>query len=109
MTVSKQYSKMSREELEAEIKELRVAAQKAEAKGMINEYAVHERKILMAEAYMLDPDTFRSGETYPIANSGGESFMIKYMNGVFAWGWRDGNSGLEAVPISVLTREDRGL
>ncbi|WP_343033692.1 YfhH family protein [Alkalicoccus luteus] len=106
--MNKQYSRMSREELEAEIKELRVAAQKAEAKGMINEYAVHERKILMAEAYMLDPSVFRSGETYSIANSGGESFKINYMNGVFAWGWRDGSSSLEAVPISVLTKEDGG-
>ncbi|PRO65473.1 YfhH family protein [Alkalicoccus urumqiensis] len=100
--MTQQYSSMTKGELEQEIKELRVLAQKAEAKGMINEYAVHERKRVMAEAYLLDPDSFKPKETYVIRDSPGEPFEISYMNGVFAWGYRNGGSKLEAVPISVL-------
>ncbi len=99
--MDKQYSRMTKEELEAEIAELRVLAQKAEAKGIINEYAVHERKIIMAEAYLLNPDDFKPGTTYAMQGSG-EGFKISYMNGIFAWGYREGVSTIEAVPISVL-------
>ncbi|CAM3901831.1 YfhH family protein [Alkalicoccus chagannorensis] len=97
-----QYSRMTEEALREEIKELRVAAQKAEAKGMINEYAVHERKILMAEAYLLDPADYEAGAVYSMKDDPAETFEINYMNGVFAWGYRNSGKKLEAVPISVL-------
>lgn len=101
--MDKQYSRMSPQEIEEEIAELRVLAQKAEAKGMINEYAVHERKIIMAEAYLLDPEAFKPKTEYKIKGTEDEVFLIRYLNGVFAWGHRNGSSKLEAVPISILT------
>ncbi|WP_090841881.1 YfhH family protein [Alkalicoccus daliensis] len=100
--MDKQYSRMSPKEIEEEIAELRVLAQKAEAKGMINEYAVHERKIIMAEAYLLDPAMFKPREKYQIKGTPEEVFTIRYLNGVFAWGHRNDASKLEAVPISIL-------
>ncbi|QKS70610.1 YfhH family protein [Paenalkalicoccus suaedae] len=104
--MGEQYSRMTNQELQAEIRELRVLAQKAEAKGMINEYAVHERKILMAEAYMMDPKAYKSKQTYLLKdNDAGETFTISYMNGIFAWGHRSGHTKLEAVPISILDQQ----
>lgn len=100
--MDKQYSRMTADEIAAEIAELRVLAQKAEAKGMINEYAVHERKIIMAEAYLLDPADFKPKTTYRLKESGDETFTIRYLNGVFAWGYRNNGKELEAVPISIL-------
>jgi hypothetical protein len=103
--MKQKYSQMSRAQLEAEIAEMRVLAQKAEAKGMINEYAVHERKILMAEAYLLDPADFKPKEIYIVKDSG-DTFEISYINGVFAWGYRNKGAKLEAVPISILAQKN---
>lgn len=103
--MDKQYSRMTPEEIEAEIGELRVLAQKAEAKGMINEYAVHERKIIMAEAYLLNPEDFKPKSTYRLQESE-EMFTIRYLNGIFAWGYRNDGSELEAVPISILGKKE---
>ncbi|MBU9711835.1 YfhH family protein [Evansella tamaricis] len=99
--MDKRYSQMTVEELRAEVAELKVKAQKAEQMGMINEFAVHERKMLMAQAYMMDPKDFKSGETYEIIGST-DHFTITYMNGVFAWGNRNRSKEEEALPISVL-------
>ena len=98
----KKYSEMSMAELQTEIGELKVKAQKAEQQGMINEFAVHERKMLMAQAYLLDPKDFNGGERYEFKDQPEEYFDIEYMNGVFAWGYRKEAETLEAVPISVF-------
>lgn len=103
--VDKKYSEMSMAELQTEIGDLTVKAQKAEQRGMISEYAVHERKILMAQAYLLDPDDFRKGERYVFKDDEDTYFDIDYLNGVFAWGYRSGSSKLEAVPISVFGKQ----
>lgn len=103
--MEKRYSLMSQQELMAEIAELKVKAQKAEQMGMVNEYAVHERKMTMAQAYMMDPSSFKSGETYEIRDAENETFKIKYMNGVFAWGFRNNDTQEEALPISMLGKK----
>ncbi len=73
---------------------------------MVNEFAVLERKILMAKAYLLNPDEFHSNEVYEIEQDPGSFFKISYMNGVFAWGTRlDGQEKEEALPISMLKRK----
>ncbi|WP_096187910.1 YfhH family protein [Evansella halocellulosilytica] len=100
--MEKRYSQMTKEELTEEIAELKVKAQKAEQMGMVNEYAVHERKMTMAKAYMMDPEEFNVGATYDIIGSSGETFTIAYMNGIFAWGKRNDNREEEALPISLL-------
>ncbi|CDQ20379.1 Protein of unknown function [Halobacillus karajensis] len=107
--MEKRYSEYTQEELHQEIAALTEKAQKAEQLGMVNEFAVHERKIVMAKSYMMNPEDFEAGETYEIDGDPGYSFYIEYMNGVFAWGYRKnghdmkpGGGGEEALPISML-------
>jgi len=106
----KRYSEMTEHELNQEIATLTEKARKAEQMGMVNEYAVYERKIAMAKAYLLNPNDFKPGEIYEIAGDPGSFFKIRYLNGVFAWGYRlNGDGEEEALPISLLTKADPRL
>ncbi|RFU68155.1 DUF1811 family protein [Peribacillus saganii] len=99
----KRYSAMTPHELQQEIAQLSEKARKAEQMGMVNEFAVLERKAVMAKAYLLDPDDFKPGSIYAIDGAPGSYFKVEYLNGVFAWGYRlDGNGNEEALPISML-------
>jgi hypothetical protein len=103
MQQDRRYSTMSEHELRQEIAQLQEKARKAEQMGMVNEFAVLERKATMARAYLLDPKLFTTGEIYGIDGDPGQYFKIDYMNGVFAWGYRLKGSGQEeALPISML-------
>jgi hypothetical protein len=98
------YSQMTQLELNQEIASLREKARKAEQLGMVNEFAVLERKAVMAKAYLLNPHDFKPGEIYHIESDPGSYFKVDYLNGVFAWGFRlNGNGKEEALPISMLT------
>jgi hypothetical protein len=97
------YSQMTAHELQQEIAQLTEKARKAEQLGMVNEYAVLERKATMAKAYLLDPNSIKVNELYEIDGAPGSYFKVKYLNGVFAWGFRvGGSSDEEALPISML-------
>ncbi|WP_102028911.1 YfhH family protein [Salirhabdus sp. Marseille-P4669] len=108
--MNKRYSAYTQEELEIEIRQLTEKARKAEQMGMINEYAVYERKITMAKAYMLDPKAYEKGDIYELHGDPGSYFLIEYKKGVFAWGFRVNKEGektsinaeLEALPLSML-------
>ena len=103
MEVVKRYSEYSEYELKQEIAKLHEKARKAEQMGIVNEFAVLERKATMAKAYLLNPDDFKPGELYQIEGDPGAYFKIDYLNGVFAWGHRLRNSEEEeALPISML-------
>lgn len=92
---------MTEYELRTAIAALNEKAKKAEQMGMMNEFAVYERRVLMAKAYLLNPEDFKPGKTY-ILTEGESTFKISYMNGHFAWGYRDNETTLDAVPISLL-------
>jgi hypothetical protein len=99
----KRYSLMTTHELQQEISQLNEKARKAEQMGMVNEFAVLERKAIMAKAYLIDPSTIKENELYEIEGAPGTYFKVQYLNGVFAWGFRVGGSGdEEALPISML-------
>lgn len=103
----KRYSEMTEYELQTEIARLKEKAQKAEQLGMVNEYAVLERKIAMAKAYMLNPNDFPAGKEYEIDGAPGEYFHVEYLKGVFAWGYRLSTPlKEEALPISMLNKTD---
>jgi hypothetical protein len=105
MEQEKRYSELSEYELKQEIAELKEKARKAEQLGIVNEFAVLERKTIMARAYLMNPDDFKSGEIYGIESDPGVYFKIDYMNGIFAWGYRLGGDGKEeALPISLLSQ-----
>lgn len=101
MEQEKRYSQMTAHELHQEVSTLKEKARKAEQLGIVNEFAVLERKITMAKAYMLDPDDYKPGEMYEIEGDPGVFFEVDYMNGVFAWGHR--------VRGNVISREEEGL
>lgn len=103
--MEKRYSEMNEMELNEEISSLSEKARKAEQLGIVNEYAVLERKIAMAKAYLLNPDDYRPGETYEIQGDPGATFKIAYMNGTFAWGHRNGSKEEKAFPISLLIKK----
>ena len=66
MQLEKRYSQMSEYELRQEISMLHEKARKAEQMGMVNEFAVLERKAVMAKAYLLNPESYNPGEIYQI-------------------------------------------
>ncbi|WP_331254666.1 YfhH family protein [Sutcliffiella horikoshii] len=110
MEQEKRYSQMTSYELHQEIATLKEKARKAEQLGIVNEFAVLERKITMAKAYMLNPDDYKPGAVYEIEGDPGVHFKITYMNGVFAWGHRVNgdmvNKEEEGLPISMLLKEE---
>ncbi|WP_018663853.1 YfhH family protein [Heyndrickxia acidiproducens] len=101
--MEKRYSDMSTYELKQEIAQLTEKARKAEQLGIVNEFAVLERKIMMAKSYLLDPNTFKKGEIYEVEGDPGVYFKIDYIDGVFAWGYRiSGGKPIEALPVAML-------
>ncbi|GEN85141.1 hypothetical protein SLU01_34530 [Sporosarcina luteola] len=109
MTNDKKYSEMSEYELRTEIGSLMEKARKAEQMGMINEFAVYQRKALMAKSYMIDPATIIPGEIYRIEGDEGVFFKVDYLKGRFAWGYRlGGERAEEALPIAMLETVKKG-
>ncbi len=102
--MEKRYSEMTHAELRAEIAKLHEKAQKAEQHGIINEVYVLKRKMVMAEAYLLDPADFKKGETYRVKDEPDETFTIEYLKGRFAWGYKRDSDELTAYPISLLEK-----
>ncbi|WP_445489735.1 YfhH family protein [Niallia sp. 03133] len=101
---TKRYSMMTEFELRTEISSLNEKAKKAEQLGMVNEYAVLERKADLARAYLENPADYKENEVYKIKGDSGDLFKIHYLNGVFAWGTRNNSSKEEGIPISLLKR-----
>lgn len=101
--MEKNYAQMTKQELRKEISDLKEKARKAEQLGIVNEFAVYERKALMAAAYLVDPSTIIPGEMYRIDGAPGEFFKVESLKGRFAWGYRLGGDRFEeALPISIL-------
>lgn len=94
---------MTEYELRSEIGRLMEKARKAEQMGMINEFAVYQRKALMAQSFLIDPATIEPGEIYRIDGDQGVFFHVDYLKGRFAWGYRLGGTlAQEALPIAML-------
>lgn len=105
MENEKRYSEMAEVELKQEIARLREKARKAEQLGIVNEFAVYERRATMAQAYLLNPAEFKPGKLYELKTDPGQYFKVEYMNGVFAWGYRiSGDGKEEGIPISLLNQ-----
>lgn len=102
--MDKKYSEMTPTELRETIATLKEKARKAEQLGILNEFAVYERKAILAQAFLLNPDDFKPGEIYRIESDPGMFFQVDYLKGVYAWGYRlGGEQHEEALPISMLT------
>ena len=77
----KRYSEMNQEELQEQIKLLKRERRRAEFPSQAE---MLERKIWMAKAYLLSPESFPPGRYEVEGHS--ESFELRYVNGVMAWG-----------------------
>lgn len=100
----KNYAAMTEHELREEVAKLKEKARKAEQLGIINEFAVYERKASMAAAYLVDLNTIVTGEMYRIDGSDNQYFQVDYLKGRFAWGHRlGGDQYQEALPVSMLS------
>ncbi|TGA96464.1 DUF1811 family protein [Sporolactobacillus shoreae] len=100
--MERRFSEMTPFELTQKIGEFTDQARKAEQLGMVSELAVYERKIDMAKAYLMDPESFKAGQTYFIRD---RAFRIHHMKGTFAWGTLEGGEELRAFPISLLKKK----
>lgn len=103
----KRYSEMTEYELRKEIEQLAEQARKAEQMGMVNEFAVLERKSEMAQSYLLDPAKFEVNVVYDIKGAPGTKFKVTKIDGVMAWGNRldeEDQSQEVALPISLLIK-----
>ena len=109
MENEKKYSQMTEHELRTEIGTIMEKARKAEQLGMVNEYAVYQRKAVMAQSYLIDPKTISKDEIYRIDGDEGVFFHVDYLKGRFAWGYRlGGERAMEALPIAMLKTVKEG-
>lgn len=100
---------MTEQELRTEIASLKEKARKAEQLGIVNEYAVYERKAMMAQSFLTDVNSIKPGEMYRISGDPGMFFQVEYLKGKFAWGYRlGGDKYEEALPISILQPLEEG-
>lgn len=105
METEKRYSDMDEHELRSEVANLMEKARKAEQMGMLSEYAVHQRKALLVQSYLVDPATIIPGEMYRIEGDDGMFFQVEYLKGLFAWGYRlGGEKAAEALPLAMLKK-----
>ncbi|MFD1434669.1 DUF1811 family protein [Kroppenstedtia eburnea] len=96
-----QYSNMSREELEEEIRRLEMEESRARRSAIPGEEAVIRQKINFAKSYLTDPDTIRPGDRFAVEGDS-RLFEVEYLRGVMAWGrWQD-EQVLSALPIGIL-------
>ncbi len=99
--MAKLYRDMTQEELEQEMKRLQDEGHRALAEARYEELDVLERKYYLALSYTLDRDLLTVGETYTIIDSK-DRFEVTRMDGVMAWGYRNGVRLEEAYPMAML-------
>ncbi|MCA0981970.1 MULTISPECIES: YfhH family protein [Exiguobacterium] len=104
--MEKRLSDLSKYELEQEIQALHERKRKAEQMGMVSEIEVVLRRIAIAESYLVDPTSFRPGETY-VVNYNDQPFRLKFVNGVMGWGTFEGDMTERAIPLSELSEVKR--
>lgn len=101
------FSDLSVEQLRIEAAKYKELAQKAEQLGNMSEVAINERKMQVAFSYMLNPSDYHAGDIHQLHGDPGHSFIINYINGIFAWGHRinvlnEHYEKEEAIPVSIL-------
>ena len=104
--MEKRLSDLSKYELEQEIQALHERKRKAEQMGMVSEIEVVLRRIAIAESYLIDPSSFRPGETY-VVNYNDRPFRLKFVNGIMGWGTFEGDMTERAIPLSELSEVKR--
>ncbi|WAH35798.1 DUF1811 family protein [Alicyclobacillus dauci] len=100
------YSDMSKEQLQAEMKELQRKGQRAFDEENWSEYEIHMTKWYLAASYAMLPDvTIETGRTYRIAEEY-DRLTVTGLEGVMAWGIRQSTGETTAIPIARLEEYD---
>ncbi|HEU4963533.1 MAG TPA: DUF1811 family protein [Bacilli bacterium] len=103
--MAKLYKEMSKDELEAEMRSLQDQGRQALAEERFEEMDVLERKYYLALSYTQDPAMMRIGKTYTVVDTT-DTFEVTRMDGVMAWGYRNGVPLEEAYPMAMLVDPD---
>ncbi|BCU52709.1 hypothetical protein JCM2421_14810 [Staphylococcus auricularis] len=99
----KRLSEMNEQELRTEIQQCTEKMRKAEMNGIINEYGVYQRKILIAESYLVDRDKVEIGKIYKLNDGTEDYFKVERLKGIFAWGFRiNSTEPEEGLPLALL-------
>ncbi|WP_213563049.1 YfhH family protein [Staphylococcus auricularis] len=99
----KRLSEMNEQELRTEIQQCTEKMCKVEMNGIINEYGVYQRKILIAESYLVDRDKVEIGKIYKLNDGTEDYFKVERLKGIFAWGFRiNSTEPEEGLPLALL-------
>src|SRR5690625_3942009 len=106
--MSYRYSDFTMEQLREEVGRLKEKAMKAEQLGELSQVAINERKMQIVLSYMINPDSFNSGDINELNAEPGHTFKINHINGVMAWGHRiklldEMYEEEEAIPIALVS------
>ncbi|KEO83568.1 DUF1811 family protein [Tumebacillus flagellatus] len=99
--MAKLYRDMTREELEAEMTRLQDEGHRALADERYEELDVLERKYYLAKSYTMPLDSIEIGKTYTVIDTT-DRLEVTRMDGVMAWGYRNGVRLEEAYPMAML-------
>lgn len=99
--MAKLYRDMTHEELALEMTRLQNEGDRALAEERFEELDVLERKYYLAKSYMLDPNYVTIGKRYTVIDTT-DRFEVTRMDGVMAWGYRNGVRLEEAYPMAML-------
>ncbi|QLK86372.1 YfhH family protein [Staphylococcus sp. 17KM0847] len=99
----KRLSEMTRQEILHEIQTYKEKMRKAEMNGIMNEYDVYQNKVIIAESYLIDPETIEIGKMYLLRDESEQYFKVERLKGIFAWGYRVNSiQSEEGIPLSLL-------
>lgn len=107
--MQKRYSQMSREELLQESSRLLEENERLYKEGRMSEANIAKQKYYFCLSYLRDPKEIESGKVYEIQGEK-DTFLVEYLNGVMAWGYRNGDTSqeLDALPIGQLSEKKEG-
>lgn len=98
----KRFSQMTAEEIHHAIEEMKHEIRELEKKNLQTQIEVVNKRIDFAKSYLIDPSTIQIGKAYKIANEEGR-FIVKYLNGVMAWGSFEHSREEQAFPFANMT------
>lgn len=106
--MQKRFSEMSREELLQESERLLKENERLYKEGRMSEANIAKQKYYFCLSYLKDPKEIESGKVYQIQGEK-DTFLVEYLNGVMAWGYRNGDTSqeLDALPIGQLMEENK--
>lgn len=104
--MQKRFSEMCREELISESIRLKEENEQKYKEGRISEANIAKQRYYFCLSYLADPNEIEIGKTYQIQGESDE-LLVDYLNGVMAWGYRNGDqtSEMDAIPIGQLVEK----